>query len=327
MTHPVELPRRKFLYAAAGAAVFPAITAGAWAQTYPSRPVRILVGFPAASATDVVARLIAQALSERAGQQFIVENRPGAGSNIAADAVVHATPDGYTLLAMTITNAVNATLYRELNFDITRDIAPIIPTFKSPLVMVVSPALGIKSVPELIAYAKAHPGKINYASFGNGSAPHINGELFKMKAGVDMVHVPYRGNPVADLLAGQVQVLIAPMPVVIGQIRAGKLPALAVTSATRSSALPDVPTLADFVPGYDTTIWHGIAAPKNTPADIVDKLNKDVNAVLADAKIKERFADNGGVPIGGSPADLAKLIASEKQKWGDVIRAANITPE
>lgn len=327
MTHPVELPRRKFLYAAAGAAVFPAITAGAWAQTYPSRPVRILVGFPAASATDVVARLIAQALSEREGQQFIVENRPGAGSNIAADAVVHATPDGYTLLAMTITNAVNATLYRELNFDITRDVAPIVPTFKSPLVMVVSPALGIKSVPELIAYAKAHPGKINYASFGNGSAPHINGELFKMKAGVDMVHVPYRGNPVADLLAGQVQVLIAPMPVVIGQIRAGKLPALAVTSATRSSALPDVPTLADFVPGYDTTIWHGIAAPKNTPADIVDKLNKDINAVLADAKIKERFADNGGVPIGGSPADLAKLIASEKQKWGDVIRAANITPE
>ncbi len=327
MTHPVELPRRKFLYAAAGAAVFPAITAGAWAQTYPSRPVRILVGFPAASATDVVARLIAQALSERAGQQFIVENRPGAGSNIAADAVVHATSDGYTLLAMTITNAVNATLYRELNFDITRDVAPIVPTFKSPLVMVVSPALGIKSVPELIAYAKAHPGKINYASFGNGSAPHINGELFKMKAGVDMVHVPYRGNPVADLLAGQVQVLIAPMPVVIGQIRAGKLPALAVTSATRSSALPDVPTLADFVPGYDTTIWHGIAAPKNTPADIVDKLNKDINAVLADAKIKERFADNGGVPIGGSPADLAKLIASEKRKWGDVIRAAKITPE
>ncbi len=323
----MKLHRRKFFSAAAAAAVLPAIAGGAWAQSYPSRPVRILVGFPAASATDVVARLIAQAMSEREGQQFIVENRPGAGSNIAADAVVHATPDGYTLLAMTITNAVNATLYRDIKFDITRDIAPVVATFKSPLVMVVSPTLGIKTVPELIDYAKAHPGKINYASFGNGSAPHINGELFKMKAGLDMVHVPYRGNPVADLLAGQVQLLIAPMPVVIGQVRAGKLPALAVTTATRSSALPDVPPLAEFVPGYDTTIWHGIAAPKGTPADLIAKLNKDLNAVLAAATIKERFADNGGVPIGGSPDDLARLIASEKQKWGDVIRSAKITPE
>ncbi len=323
----MKLHRRKFFSAAAAAAVLPAIAGGAWAQSYPSRPVRILVGFPAASATDVVARLIAQAMSEREGQQFIVENRPGAGSNIAADAVVHATPDGYTLLAMTITNAVNATLYRDIKFDITRDIAPVVATFKSPLVMVVSPTLGIKTVPELIDYAKAHPGKINYASFGNGSAPHINGELFKMKAGLDMVHVPHRGNPVADLLAGQVQLLIAPMPVVIGQVRAGKLPALAVTTATRSSALPDVPPLAEFVPGYDTTIWHGIAAPKGTPADLIAKLNKDLNAVLAAATIKERFADNGGVPIGGSPDDLARLIASEKQKWGDVIRSAKITPE
>lgn len=323
----MKLHRRKFFSAAAAAAVLPAIAGGAWAQSYPSRPVRILVGFPAASATDVVARLIAQAMSEREGQQFIVENRPGAGSNIAADAVVHATPDGYTLLAMTITNAVNATLYRDIKFDITRDIAPVVATFKSPLVMVVSPTLGIKTVPELIDYAKAHPGKINYASFGNGSAPHINGELFKMKAGLDMVHVPYRGNPVADLLAGHVQVLIAPMPVVIGQVRAGKLPALAVTTATRSSALPDVPPLAEFVPGYDTTIWHGIAAPKGTPADLIAKLNKDLNAVLGAATIKERFADNGGVPIGGSPDDLARLIASEKQKWGDVIRSAKITPE
>ncbi len=319
--------RRKFLSAAAAAAVLPAVAGGAWAQTYPSRPVRVLVGFPAASATDVVARLIAQAMSEREGQQFVVENRPGAGSNIAADAVVHATPDGYTLLAMTITNAVNATLYRDIKFDITRDIAPVIATFKSPLVMVVSPTLGIKTVPDLIAYAKANRGKINYASFGNGSAPHINGELFKMKAGLDMVHVPYRGNPVADLLAGQVQLLIAPMPVVIGQINAGKLPALAVTTATRSSALPNVPPLSDFVPGYDTTIWHGIAAPKGTPAEIVAKLNKDINAVLADATIKQRFAENGGVPIGGSPDDLAKLIASEKQKWGEVIQSAHITPE
>jgi tripartite-type tricarboxylate transporter receptor subunit TctC len=193
--------------------------------------------------------------------------------------------------------------------------------------MVVSPSFSAKTVPELIAYAKAHPGKINYASFGNGSAPHINGELFKLKAGVDMVHVPYRGNPVPDLLAGQVQVLIAPLPVVIGQITAGKLPALAVTSATRSGALPDVPPLADFLPGYDTSIWHGIAAPKDTPADIINKLNKGINAVLTDPRIKERFAENGGVPIGGSPADLAKLIADEKKKWGEVIRAANIKPE
>ncbi len=323
----MKLHRRKFLHVAAGASLLGAGPWRAWAQSYPSRPVRILVGFPAASATDVVARLIAQSLSERLGQQFVVENRPGAGSNIAAEAVVHAAPDGYTLLAMTITNTVNATLYRDLNFDITRDIAPVVATFKSPLVLVVSPTLGIKTVPDLIAYAKAHPGKINYASFGNGSAPHINGELFKMKAGIDMVHVPYRGNPVPDLLAGQVQVLIAPMPVVIGQIRAGKLPALAVTSATPSSALPDVPPLANFVPGYDTAIWHGIAAPKNTPADIIDTLNKDINAVLGEDRIKERFAENGGVPIGGSPADLAKLIVSEKQKWGEVIQAAKITPE
>jgi tripartite-type tricarboxylate transporter receptor subunit TctC len=325
--HMMSLPRRQFFHLAVGAAAVTAFPRFASALDYPTRPVRIIVGFPAASATDVVARLIAQSLSARLGQQVIVENRPGAGSNVAAEAVVHAAPDGYTLLAMTITNTVNATLYHDLNFDITRDIAPIVPTFKSPLVMVVTPALGIKAVPELIAYAKAHPGKLNYASFGNGSAPHINGELFKMKAGIDMVHVPYRGSPVPDLLAGQVQVLIAPMPVLIGQIRAGKLPALAVTSATRSDALPDVPSLADFVPGYDTAIWHGIAAPGNTPADIIDRLNKEINAVLTDSTIKARFAENGGVPIGGSPADLAKLIDDEKKKWGEVIQAANIKPE
>jgi tripartite-type tricarboxylate transporter receptor subunit TctC len=311
----------------AGAAAVSAIPVFALAFDYPTRPIHIIAGFPAASATDVVARLIAQSLSERLDQQVFVEDKPGAGSNIAAQTVVQAAPDGYTLLAMTITNTVNATLYQDLNFDITRDIAPIVPTFKSPLVMVVSPSFPAKTVPELIAYAKAHPGKINYASFGNGSAPHINGELFKLKAGVDMVHVPYRGSPVPDLLAGQVQVLIAPLPVVIGQITAGKLPALAVTSATRSGALPDVPPLADFLPGYDTSIWHGIAAPKDTPADIINKLDKGINAVLTDPSIKERFAENGGVPIGGSPADLAKLIADEKKKWGEVIRAANIKPE
>lgn len=322
----MNLPRRQFVHLVAGAAAVSAIPVFALAFDYPTRPIHIIAGFPAASATDVVAR-IAQSLSERLDQQVVVEDKPGAGSNIAAQTVVQAAPDGYTLLAMTITNTVNATLYQDLNFDITRDIAPIVPTFKSPLVMVVSPSFSAKTVPELIAYAKAHPGKINYASFGNGSAPHINGELFKLKAGVDMVHVPYRGNPVPDLLAGQVQVLIAPLPVVIGQITAGKLPALAVTSATRSGALPDVPPLADFLPGYDTSIWHGIAAPKDTPADIINKLNKGINAVLTDPRIKERFAENGGVPIGGSPADLAKLIADEKKKWGEVIRAANIKPE
>jgi tripartite-type tricarboxylate transporter receptor subunit TctC len=323
----MNLPRRQFVHLVAGAAAVSAIPVFALAFDYPTRPIHIIAGFPAASATDVVARLIAQSLSERLDQQVVVEDKPGAGSNIAAQTVVQAAPDGYTLLAMTITNTVNATLYQDLNFDITRDIAPIVPTFKSPLVMVVSPSFPAKTVPELIAYAKAHPGKINYASFGNGSAPHINGELFKLKAGVDMVHVPYRGNPVPDLLAGQVQVLIAPLPVVIGQITAGKLPALAVTSATRSGALPDVPPLADFLPGYDTSIWHGIAAPKDAPADIINKLNKGINAVLTDPRIKERFAENGGVPIGGSPADLAKLIADEKKKWGEVIRAANIKPE
>lgn len=322
----MNLPRRQFVHLVAGAAAVSAIPVFALAFDYPTRPIHIIAGFPAASATDVVAR-IAQSLSERLDQQVVVEDKPGAGSNIAAQTVVQAAPDGYTLLAMTITNTVNATLYQDLNFDITRDIAPIVPTFKSPLVMVVSPSFSAKTVPELIAYAKAHPGKINYASFGNGSAAHINGELFKLKAGVDMVHVPYRGNPVPDLLAGQVQVLIAPLPVVIGQITAGKLPALAVTSATRSGALPDVPPLADFLPGYDTSIWHGIAAPKDTPADIINKLNKGINAVLTDPRIKERFAENGGVPIGGSPADLAKLIADEKKKWGEVIRAANIKPE
>ncbi len=321
----VEIQRRRLLALAAGTAVLPLLSHPSWALDYPTRTVRILVGFPAASATDVVARLIAQALSARLGRQFVVENRPGAGSNIAADAVVHAAPDGYTLLAMTVTNTVNATLYPHLDFDITRDVAPVAITFKSPLVLTVSPTLAIKTVPELIAYGKAHPGKLNFASFGNGSAPHINGALFKMKTGIDMVHVPYRGSPVPDLIAGRVQVLIAPMPVVIAQVRSGKLVALAVTSATPSAALPGVPPLGKFVPGYDTAIWHGIVAPKNTPTDIVDKLNKEIDAVLAEPSIKASFAKYGGVPMGGAPADLARLIASEKQKWATVIERAHIT--
>ena len=317
--------RRTLLALLAGAATLPVLSRPSWALDYPTRPVRIIVGFPAGAATDLVARLIAQALSTRMGQQFVVEDKTGAGSNIAAETVVHAAPDGYTLLAMTVTNTVNATLYHDLDFDITRDVAPIVATFKSPSVLVVSPTLGIKTVPALIAYGKAHPGKLNFASFGNGSAPHINGELFKLKTGIDMIHVPYRGSPVPDLLAGRVQVLIAPMAVVIGQVRAGKLPALAVTTTTPSAALPGVPPLAQFIPGFDTSIWHGIVAPKNTPVDIVDRLNKAINAVLTEPSIKADFAKYGGVPIGGSPADLAKLIRSEKERWAKVIEAAHIT--
>jgi len=323
----MKLPRRKFLHLAAGAAVLPAVSPIASAQTYPTRPVRLIVGFPAGAATDIVARLIAQSLSDRLGQQVIVDNRTGAATNIAAEVVVRAAPDGYTLLAVTITNAINATLYQGLNFDIGRDIAPIVGTFRSPNVVVVNLSVPAKTLPEFIAYAKANPGKINYASLGHGSGPNVNGELFKMMAGVDLVHVPYRGNPVPDLLGGQVQVFFSPMPFTIGYVRAGTLRALAVTSAKRSDALPDIPTVTETVPGFETYIWHGIAAPKGTPADIISKLNSEINAVIADPKMKERFADIGGTAIGGSPADFGKLIADETEKWAKVIKFANIKPE
>ena len=320
----MNLRRRTFLHLAAGAAAVPAAYRSAWALDYPTRPVRLIVGFPAGYATDIVARLIAQALSQRLGQQVAVENHPGAATNIAAEEVVKAAPDGYTLLAMTVTNAVNASLYKNLNFDIVRDIAPVAATFTSPNVLVVTLSLPVKTLPEFIAYAKAHPGKINYASAGYGSAPNVNAELFKMMTGVDLVHVPYSGSFIPDLLGGQVQCAFPPIPLAIANIRAGKLRALAVTSATRSDALPGIPAVAEFVPGFDASIWHGIGAPKDTPAAIVAKLNHEINAVLADPTMKERFANLGGTALGGSPADFGKLIVSEIAKWGKVIRGANI---
>jgi len=320
----MKLLRRKFLYLAAGAFALPGVPPIANAQIYPSRPVRLIVGFPAGYATDIVARLIAQSLSERLGQQVVVENRPGAATNIAAEEIVKAAPEGYSLLAMTVTNTVNATLYNDLNFNIARDIAPVAATFRSPNVLVVTLSLPAKTLPEFIAYAKANPGKINYASAGYGSAPNVNAELFKMMTGVDLVHVPYSGSFVPDLLSGQVQVAFPPIPLAIANIRAGKLRALAVTSATPSDALPGIPPVGEFVPGFEASIWHGIGAPRNTPQAIINKLNHEINAVLADSKVKERFADLGGMALGGSPADFGKLIADEIAKWAKVIRGANI---
>jgi len=323
----MKLRRRQFLQLAGAAAALPAVSYIARAETYPVRPVRIVVGFPPGSATDIDMRLIAAPLGQKLGQEVIVDNRPGAGSNLAAETVARAAPDGYTLLAMTITNAVNAKYYDNLAFDITRDIVPVIGTFQSPNVLAVNPSLPAKTLPEFIAYAKANPGKINFASFGIGSAPHMNGEMFKIMAGVDMVHVPYRGSPVPDLLSGQVQAIFSPMPVTIALIRADKLRALAVTSATRSDALPGVPTVAEFVPGFDAGIWHGIGAPKGTPPDIIGKLNKEINAILVDPKTKEEFAKIGGKAIGGTAEEYGKFVAAEIEKWGKVIKTANIKPD
>ena len=317
---------RKFFLAFAFAAVLGCINS-ATAQVYPSRPVQLVVGYPAGLTPDIVARLIAQSLSERLGQQVIVDNRPGAGSNVGTEVVVRAPADGYTLLVLTFANAVNATLYKGLNFDIVSDIAPVIGTFRSPTVMVVTPSFPAKTVPEFIAYAKANPSKINYASAGYGTVNNVAGEMFNTMAGVRLVHIPYRGSYMPDLLSGQVQVTFAPIATVIEYLKAGKLRALAVTGAARSDALPGVPTLGEFLPGYEVSIWHGIGAPKNTPVEIINKLNNEINAVLADPKLKERFAALGGTAIGGSPADFGKLIAAETVKWGKVIRMANIKPE
>jgi len=322
----MKLPRRTFLHLAAGAAAPPAISRIARAQAYPSRPVRIVVGFPPGGSVDITARLIGQWLSERLGQPFVIENRPGAGSNIGTEAVVRAPGDGYTLLLVSQTNAVNATLYDKLNYNFIRDIAPVAGISREPNVMVVNPSFPAKTVPEFIAYAKANPGKINFASGGNGSPPHVSGELFKMMTGVNMTHVPYRGGApaLADLLGGQVQVQFATMSSSIEYIRARKLHALAVTTATRSDALPDLPTVGDFVPDYEASFWGGIGAPKNTPAEIIGRLNRAVNAGLADPKFKARLSDQGSTVLAGSPADFRKLVADETEKWGKVIRAAGI---
>jgi tripartite-type tricarboxylate transporter receptor subunit TctC len=324
----MKLPRRNFLRLAAAAAALPAANI-ARAQAYPARPVRVIVGFAAAGALDIVARIMGQRLSERLGQPFVIDNRPGAGGNIGTEAVVRASPDGYTLLMVSSANAINATLYDKLNFNFIHDIAPVATIIGNTYVMVVHPSMPAKTVPEFIAYAKANPGKINMASAGNGSPPHVAGELFKMMAGVKLIHVPYRGGGTAlpDLLAGQVQVYFATTVASIEYIRAGKLRPLAVTTATRSDALPDVPTVSEFVPGYETSFWYGIGAPKKTPIEIVDKLNSEINAALADPKITARLADLGATVLPGSPADFAKLIADDTEKWGKVIRALNIKAE
>jgi tripartite-type tricarboxylate transporter receptor subunit TctC len=325
----MKLPRRQFLHLAAGAAALPAVLRVARAQAYPTRPVRLIVPAPAGGGYDLTARLISQVLSERLGAPFIVDNRPGAGGNIGTETVVHAPADGYTLLLVAAANAINATLYEKLNFNFIRDIAPVATIASAPNVMVVHPSVSARTVPEFIAHAKANPGKLNMASAGNGTTPHLAGELFKMMAGVNMVHVPYRGGGPAltDLLGGQVQVYFGPMPPSIEHIRSGKLRALGVTSARRSQALPDIPSVSDFVPGYEASQWYGIGVPKNTPSEIIDKLNKEINAGLADPKLKARLTDLGGTVLALSPAEFGKLIADETEKWAKVIRAANIKPE
>jgi tripartite-type tricarboxylate transporter receptor subunit TctC len=325
----MKLPRRQFLHLAAGAAALPAVSRIAWAQAYPTRPVRLIAPVAPAGAGDILARLMGQWLSERLGQPFIIENRPGGGNNIGTEAVVRAPADGYTLLLAGTPNTVNVTLYEKLNFNFIRDIAPVAGVIRGSFVMVVNPSVPAKSVPEFIAYAKANPRKLNMASAGNGTASHVAGELFKMMAGVDMVHLPYRGGGPAlnDLLGGQVQVMFPTTVSSIGYIRSGRLRALAVTAATRSEALPDIPTVGEFVPGYEASNWFGVGAPKATPAEIIEKLNKEINAGLADRKLNARLADLGGDVLALSPADFGKFIADETEKWAKVIKFAGVKAE
>jgi tripartite-type tricarboxylate transporter receptor subunit TctC len=325
----MTLARRRFLRLAGAAVALSAVPRVALAQAYPARPVRVIVGFPAGGGVDLLARLMGQWLSERLGQSFIIDNRPGAGTNIGTEAVVKAPPDGYTLLLVNSANAINATLYQKLSFNFMRDIAPIASIMRQPQVALVNPSVPARTIPEFIAYAKANPGKINLASAGDGTPSHLAGELFKMMTGLDLVQVPYRGVAPAltDVLGGQVQAIFASTGSSMEYIRAGTLRALAVTTATRSEALPDIPSVGDFVPGYEASQWYGVGAPRGTPVEVIDKLNKEINAALADPKIRTRFADLGGTAIAGSPADFAKLVADETEKLGQVIRAIRIKPE
>ena len=324
----MKLPRRRFLHLVASVAALPAFSHRALALDYPTRPARIIVGFPAGNASDIIARLIAQSLSERLGQQFIVENRPGASGNTGAEVVARAAPDGYTLLMEVVTsNAINATLYPNLSFNFVRDIAPIASIGSGPYVMVVNPAVPARTIPEFIAYAKANPGKINMASVGTGTGTHVAGEMFKMMAGVDLLHVPYRGSVMPDLLSGQVQVFFGPIAQLIEYIRTGKLRALAVTTATRQAMLPDIPTVGEFVPGYEASVWYGLGAPKNTSTKIIERLNQEINTALADPEMKAHLANLGDTVISGSPADFGKLIAADIEKWAKVIKFADIKPE
>jgi tripartite-type tricarboxylate transporter receptor subunit TctC len=327
------IPRRRFLrfflFLGPGVAALACASRMAGAQTYPAHSVRLIVGFTPGGPTDILARLMGQWLSERLGQPFVIENRPGAGSNIGTEAVVNAPPDGYTLLVVSTSGAVSATFYNKLNFNLIRDIAPVAGITRVPLVMVVNPSVPAKSVPEFISFAKDNPGKINMASVGNGTTPHMAGELFKMMAGVDMLHVPYRGAAPAltDLIGGRAQVMFEGMPTLVEHIRVGKLRALAVTPATRSPALPDVPTVAEFLPGYEASVWFGVGAPRNTPADIVEKLNQEINAGLSDPGLNARLAELGGTALTGSAPEFGKLIVEDTEKWGKVVRAANMRPE
>ena len=325
----MKFHRRQFLKLTAAAIAAPALPQPALALDYPTRPVRIVVGFAAGGGVDITAHLIGQWLAGRLGQSFVVENRPGDGGNIGTEVVVKAPPDGYTLLLATVPNAVNATLYDNLKFNFIRDTAPVAGIMRVPMVILLHPSVPAKTVPQFIAYAKANPGKVSMASAGKGSAPHMAGELFKRMAGVNLVHIPYRGQgpALADLLGGQVQVLFATAPGTADHIASGRLRALAVTSARRAQVLPALPTVGDFLPGYETTQWYGMAAPKNTPAEIVDKLNKEINAAIADPGMKARFAALGGEPLPGSPTAFGKLIAEDTEKWAKVVKAAGITPE
>jgi tripartite-type tricarboxylate transporter receptor subunit TctC len=325
----VKLPRRRLLKLAAGAVALPALSRAAFAQAWPSRPVHMLVGYAPGGVADILGRLVAQWLAQRLGGQFVVENRPGAAGNLATEVVVKSPPDGHTLIVLGSNNAINATLYDNLAFDVLRDIVPVAGFELTPLVMEVNPSVPSRTVAEFIAYAKTHPGKVNMGSGGNGSTPHVAGELFKMMAQVDMVHVPYRGTGAmfTDFLGGQVQVAFDNVPSSIGYIRAGQLRALAVTTARRLDVLPDVPTVAESVPGFEAIGWTGLGAPRNTPPEVVDKLNKEVNAALADPAFKARLADLGGIPLAGSPAEFAKFFADDARKWSKVVRAANLKAE